>query len=234
VNPIQEAEGWAEFQNENTLLHYGITNNTVGKILAVMRKVDFNNLVAPTQTQLVVSYYDTSRIRIPLDPTMTILELKRVIEAKVYIAVESTGSPSSLILADWIPNPAFDADGGAMMDDKTLADYGYTSGSKGRIVVVGINAGDQVTGQLIVIYDYGLVKFHVPFNDYDTVLEFKQQMVAITGIPVAEQAIIDFYPNPIQDADGGQWIDAKRLFQYGLKNDQPHLVIVMRKVGNGW
>jgi len=230
INPVQESEGWGEFLDNNTLVHYGINKGSVGRILSVMRKVDFNNLIAPTQTQLVVSYLDFSRIRIPLDPDMTVLELKQEINQKVNIIEPTT----RLLLADWIPNSQVDQDGGSMLDEKTLAQYGFTSGNKGRIIVVGINEGDADLGPLIVIYEYGLTQFGVQFNDYDTVLEFKQQMVLITGIPVGQQAIVDFYPNPIQDADGGQWLDPKRLFQYGLKNGQPHLVIVLRKVGTGW
>jgi len=223
-NKEQDRDGWGEFLDHKRLSDYGITESKKGTVLAAQRFIRINNLIPSKQTDVQIAFLNDNSIRIPLNGQMSVTELKSLMEIKI-------GIPTSLqVLSDWYPNDAVNEDRGMMLDGKMLADYGYNTGDRGRIITLGIAVKNNFNGSMVIIYKMGYIQANIPFNEQDTVLQFKHQMQKITGIP-QEDMFITFYLglSKQQEEDDGVWQDWRTLYDYGLRKGQPEVLILLRK-----
>jgi len=224
-NEEQDKDGWGEFLDHKQLIDYGITENSRGRYVAALRLSQTNNLIPPQQTDMIMAYLDTSSIRVKLDGQMRVAELKRILEIKLEF-------PSAMqTLSYWYLNEDMNADGGLLLDHKTLDDYGFHTGSKGSILTINIVVPNNfTTGSLIIGYSTFYVQLNIPFNDQDTVFTFKRQLEIITGV-AAEDVLIKLYPEPSEQEllDDGVWQDWRILSDYGMKNGQRVVRILLSK-----
>jgi len=210
-NVAQDLDGWARLLENKTLYDYGINDFSLGTKLIAVRRVHINNNIHLCQTHLTVTYLDKSTIRIPLDGQQTVLELKQLLAVKLGIPVKSQS------LADWYDNVYINADEGQMLDHKQLAEYGFTTGSVGKIICVGIETANHQVGRVTVIYSTTLIQRHIPVNILKPVWLFKLELSQLLSIPAAGMSITTLNRNQLQDLDNGIWNDYKYLYEYEMQ-----------------
>jgi len=227
-NPQQDSDGYGELLDEKTLYDYGITLSSKGEILYIARRVVNNDLIIPLKTFVSVVYLDLSVLKIPLIGSQTIGEFKIL-----FGILLSCSDPSKLAIGDFYSNKLVLQDGGRTLDNKQLSEYGFITGSTGKILYVGINVPNYLSGTATIFYGNGLIQVNVPFDENETVLAFKKTVSQIIGIPWSEILILDYNQNPAQDSDDGIWQDSKPLKAYGVQNGELVQLMITRK-GEQW
>jgi len=215
-NAQQDADGFGEYLDHKTLSEYGITEYTRGKLLYAVRRVIVNDLIVPTKNFATVAYLDYSAMKLVLDGSQTVWEFRQLMA--IYLSCENV---SRLIVIDWYAgNPAIDSDGGWPLNERPLSHYGWDSYHTGVVLYLAVEVENYLQGDVTIFYGKGWMQTNIPFEETQTVLEFRTLLSQLTEIPVADLLIFDYVPNPAQDADGGIWQDNKTLFQYGMRNGQ--------------
>jgi len=120
---------------------------------------------------------------------------------------------------------------GEFKDTRTLEEYGITDAAQGNVLTIAKRVGQSASdGELAVLYADNLL-MKTKFQEKDTVQHLKDDLKEKTGIDTKKQRIIDWYPNPAQDKDGGELKDAEPLSKYGFMNgDKGRTVIVLQEI----
>jgi len=225
-NTAQDDDGWARFLENRTLSDYGINDFSIGTRLVAVRRISINNKVRPCQSDLTVVFLDKSAIRIRLDGLQAVLELKQLLAVKLGIPVRDQ------TISDWYYNPYISDDGGQALDHKQLGEYGFTTGSTGRIITVGIQIADHGTGNFTLIYSNTLMQRHVPIDIGQCVWQFKEEISHLLGVPLEGMSITTLRRNRVQDMDHGIWVDQRKVFEYGLETaGEETTLLVLTRMG---
>jgi len=226
ANTVQDNDGMNEFLDSKKLSDYGITSQPVGKLLCVLKKVSLGAPVPDCKNQLSIIYGPQNVIRIPLKEKQTILELR------TWLSVQLKMPLPTLLLVDWYSNPITEADGGIFLDTKTIGDYGYTLSGKRRVInistFVPTTASPYNTQPGILSLTYGPlnVQAHLPINGSQTVLQFRDEVYAITGVKQPNQLLYDFHVNQAQNQDNGAWKNEKLVSAYIAGQPRVDLTVV--------